>query len=113
MTPNAFANVGAVFVPFQAISSLAAEKAGKLANLQLTALETYMAVGINQCKAMAAVHSPEDFQNLASKQAELLKLLGEKAIVDMQQVLQLGNEFSHEVQNVVLESSKQAAPVAN
>lgn len=108
MTINAFApvSVESLLQPFQTISNLAAEKAGKFANIQLTALETYLAVGINQCKAAAAVHSPEDFEALASKQAELFKLLGEKAVVDLQQIMLLGSEFSAEVQNAVLESSK-------
>jgi phasin family protein len=108
MTIKAFApvSVETLFVPFQTISNLAAEKAGKLADIQLTALETYLAVGINQCKAAAAVHSPEDFQTLAGKQQELFKLLGEKALVDMQQIMLLGSEFGAQVQNVVLESSK-------
>jgi len=108
MTLNAFApvSVESLLAPFQTISNLAAEKAGKFANIQLTALETYLAVGINQCKAAAAVHSPEDFQALASKQAELFKLLGEKAVVDMQQLMLLGSEFGAEVQSAVLESSK-------
>ncbi|MGE5490619.1 MAG: phasin family protein [Actinomycetota bacterium] len=108
MTINAFASVSveSLLAPFQAISNLAAEKAGKLANIQLTALETYLAVGINQCKAVAAVHTPEDFQVLAGKQSELFKLLGEKAVVDMQQIMLLGSEFGAEVQNAVLESTK-------
>lgn len=108
MTIKAFApvSVETLFVPFQTISNLAAEKAGKLADIQLTALETYLAVGINQCKAAAAVQSPEDFQTLAGKQQELFKLLGEKALVDMQQIMLLGSEFGAQVQNVVLESSK-------
>lgn len=112
MTINAFAPipVEAFIAPFQTISSLAAEKAGKFANIQLTALETYLAVGINQCKAVATVHSPEDFDALASKQAELIKLLGEKAIVDLQQLMLLGSEFSAEVQSAVLESSKAVTP---
>ncbi|MBS1191889.1 MAG: hypothetical protein H6R10_3681 [Rhodocyclaceae bacterium] len=107
MKINAFAPVPVetLFAPFQAISNLAAEKAGKLANIQLTALETYLAVGINQCKAAAAVQSPEDLQALASKQTELIKLLGEKAVVDLQQLMLLGSEFGAEVQHAVLESS--------
>lgn len=116
MTINAFTPISpeTLFAPFQAISNLAAEKAGKFADIQLTALETYFAVGINQCKAAAAIHSPEDFQVLAGKQQELFKLLGEKALVDMQQIMLLGSEFGAQVQNVVLESSKPltAAPTA-
>lgn len=107
MNPQAtFAPVESFFVPLQAISTLAAEKASKLANLQLTALETYLAIGINQCKAMTAVHSAEDFQSLAAKQSELFRLLGEKAVVDMQQIMLLGTEFGNEVQSVVLEAKK-------
>lgn len=108
MTFNAFASVSvdSLLAPFQTISNLAAEKAGKFANIQLTAFETYLAVGINQCKAAVAVHSPEDLQVLASKQAELFKLLGEKAVMDMQQIMLLGSEFGAGLQNVVLESSK-------
>ncbi|HZX31411.1 MAG TPA: phasin family protein [Rhodocyclaceae bacterium] len=108
MTPNAFASVSveSLMAPFQILSNLAAEKAGKLANIQLTALETYLAVGINQCKAAVAVHTPEDFQVLAGKQSELFKLLGEKAVVDMQQIMLLGSEFGAEMQNAVLESTK-------
>lgn len=114
MTTNAFAPipVETLLAPFQTISTLAAEKASKLANIQLSALETYLAVSINQCKAAAAIHSPEDFQNLANKQAELVKLLGEKALVDFQQVMLLGQEFGAGVQSAVLESSKAAVEVA-
>lgn len=111
MTINPFAavSVESLLAPFQTISSLAAEKAGKMANIQLSALETYMAIGINQCKAAVAVHSPEDLEALAGKQAELLKLLGEKAVVDMQQMMLLGSEFGAELQNAMLESSKPLA----
>lgn len=100
MTSQAFAPVEALFGPFQTASALAAEKARKLASLQLSSIETYVSVGINQAKAVVAVNSPEDLQALAAKQSELLKLLGEKAIVDMQQYLLLGSEFGAEIQKL-------------
>lgn len=110
MTMNTFSPLAmdAVWGPLKAISNLAADKAGKFANIQLTALETYMAIGINQCKAVSSVHSTEDIQALATKQAELMKLLGEKAIVDMQQIMLLGSEFGAQVQSAVLESGQAA-----
>lgn len=114
MTIAAFAPIPVenVLGPLKAISNLAADKAGRLANIQLTALETYLAVGINQCKAAAAVHGPEDIQTLATKQAELARILGEKALMDLQQIMLLGTEFGAQIQSAVLESSQAAMPAA-
>jgi phasin family protein len=100
MTTQTFAPVEALFVPLQTVSSLAAEKAKKLATLQLSSLETYVTIGINQAKAVVAASTPEDFQALANKQTELFKLLSEKAIVDAQQIVLLGTEFGNEVQQL-------------
>lgn len=100
MTIQTFAPVEALFVPLQTVSSIAAEKAKKLASMQLASLETYVSVGINQAKAVVAANTPEDFQALATKQTELFKLLSEKAIVDMQQIVLLGTEFGTEVQKL-------------
>lgn len=100
MTIQSFAPVEALLVPFQTVSSIAADKAKKLASLQLSSLETYFSVGINQAKAVVAANSPEDFQALANKQTELFKLLSEKAVVDLQQIVLLGTEFGTEVQKL-------------
>lgn len=100
MTTQTFVPVEALFVPLQTVSNIAAEKAKKLASLQLSSLETYVSVGINQAKAVVAASTPEDFQALANKQTELFKLLSEKAIVDMQQIVLLGTEFGNEVQKL-------------
>lgn len=113
MTAQAFAPMEALIVPFQNVSALAAEKAKQLASLQLSSLETYMSVGINQAKAVVAVNSPEDFQNLATKQTELFKLLSEKAIVDMQQIVLIGTEFGNEIQKLFEGGKVPEAPVVN
>lgn len=114
MTAQAYPSVEALFIPFQTVSSIAADKAKKLASLQLASLETYVSVGINQAKAVVAASSPEDFQALATRQTELFKLLSEKAIVDLQQVVLLGTEFGSEVQKLFdNESATQAATTVN
>lgn len=108
MSTQAFAPVEALFIPLQTVSTIAADKAKKLAGLQLASLETYFSVSINQAKAVVAANTPEDFQALANKQTELFKLLSEKAVVDFQQIVLLSTEFGNEVQKVF--DGKQALP---
>lgn len=108
MTAQTHVPVEALFVPFQIVSNIAAEKAKKLATLQLASLETYVSVGINQAKAVVSASSPEDFQALANKQSELFKLLSEKALVDIQQFVLVGTEFGNEVQKIF--ETKPATP---
>lgn len=112
MTTQAFPSLDSLIVPLQTVSALAAEKTKQLASLQLSSLETYVSVGINQAKAVVAVNSPEDFQNLATKQTELFKLLSEKAIVDLQQIVLIGTEFGNEIQKL-FDGKTPAAPIVN
>lgn len=99
MTTKTFASAAALFAPFQG-SALAAEKTRQLLDLQLSSLEAYFSVGINQARALIACNGPEDFEILAGKQAELFKLLGEKAMLDLQQAVSIGNEFGSEMQQL-------------
>lgn len=111
MTDPNFPPATALFAPFQTASALAAAKTRKLLGMQLSSLETYFSVGVNQARALIAVNSPEDFEMLAGKQAELIRLLSEKAIVDMQQFVLLGSELGAEMQQL-FDSGKTKAVVA-
>lgn len=106
-------SVEALFAPLQTVSNIAADKAKKLASLQLSSLEAYFTASINQARAVVAANGPQDFQALAAKQAELVKLLSEKAIGDMQQMVLLGTEFGNEMQKAFDKSAATPAATAN
>lgn len=100
MSAQAFASLEALFVPLQNASTLAAEQAKKVANLQLSSLESYVNLGFSQAKAAVALASPEEFQSFAGRQGEVLREMNDRAMSDLQQWVNLGTDFGSEIQKL-------------
>ena len=89
-----FANVSDVFVvPTVKTNKLAVDHLEKLIAFQMSALQSYVDIGVGQLKAAAEVSSPEDAQDFFKKQLEVSAKLRQKVLDDLKALTDLGNGF--------------------
>lgn len=112
---KSFANAEQLVQPVIKANKLAVTNLEKLVSFQMSAMQTYVDMGMEQLKAAAEVNSPQSFQSFWSKQVELSNVLRQKVLDDTKALVDLGNgmkdEFTKLAEDNVKEIS-QAAPKA-
>ncbi len=98
----------AAFAPFQKLNALGVENVEKLAALQINRLETYSKLGISQLKAALAVQDADSLKTFLEDQQEVAKTVREELVADAKSVVELGEKFTAEAQNVAKESFEAA-----
>ena len=92
--------------PVQQLNRLIVDNAEKLVALQIASVQSYYALGFSHLKALLEVHDTEALQAYIGKQGEFVKSVNERLAGDAKAVVELGSDFSAEVQKLGQESVK-------
>jgi len=65
----------------------------KLAAYQIDSLKTFSELGVSQLKAVVEVRDVEGFQNLVSKQTDVLREVGDRLMSDFKAIFKMGTDF--------------------
>jgi len=101
-----------LLAPVKEFNKLAVANVEKLAQLQVSSLQEYSALGIAQLKAFSEVNDPASLQDYVGKQSEFLKTVGEKLASDARAVAELSKEFNAGAQQLAKESVEALAAKA-
>jgi len=81
----------------------------KAAAYQIDSLKTYSRLGVSQMKAVAEVRNVEGFQNLLSKQTDVLREVGDHLLADFKALSKIGADFVSQSSKVDAEAADVAA----
>ena len=114
MFSKPFANVETMMEPMIKSNKLAVAQLERLVSFQMSALQSYVDIGLEQIKSAAEINSPQTMQAFMSKQVEVGNVLRQKMLDDTKALVDLGNgmkdEFTKLAEDNVKEFNNKAAP---
>ena len=93
-----------MLAPVKEFNKLAVANVEKLAQLQLSSLKEYSALGIAQLKALSEISGPASLQEYVGKQTAFMKSVSEKMSSDARAVAEISKEFGASAQQIAKES---------
>ena len=97
MFNKTFANVNTLVEPAVKANKLALANFEKLVNFQMTSMQAYVDMGMNQLRAVSEIDSPKAAQAYMGKQMEATNALRQRMVDDTQALFELGNGFKDEM----------------
>ncbi len=111
MFSKTFANTENLVEPMIKANKLAVINLEKLVSFQMTALQSYVDLGLEQIKAAAEVNSPQTLQAFWSKQVEVANVLRQKMLDDTKALVDLGNGMKDEITKLAEDNVKEISKV--
>ena len=101
-----------MMTPFKELNALAIENAEKFVDIQIKAIEQHSKLGTEQLKQAASIKDVDGLRDYMNKQADVIKQFADRTVADTQAVVELGNNYSAEVQRVMQDAMKNGNGVA-
>ena len=95
------AQVDKFFAPVRELNALAVENVEKVIGIQMKYIEDSAKLGIESLKGAAAISDVDGLKDYLTKQAEVSKELSERALSDSKTVMELGKNYTSEVQKIM------------
>lgn len=115
MFSKSFSNMEGMIEPMLKTNKLAVAQLERLVSFQMSTLQSYVDLGLEQMKSAAEINGPQSLQAFWSKQVEVGSALRQKLLDDTKTLVDLGNgmkdEFTKLAEDNVKEFTK-AAPKA-
>lgn len=87
--------------PIKQINELTVKNFESIAQIQIKAAEENMKSSIDQVKNVSTVKDADSWKDYLNSQAEFTQKLGERFIDNTRNVVELGNAYNNEVQQIV------------
>ncbi|HET8701288.1 MAG TPA: phasin family protein [Nitrococcus sp.] len=97
------ASFGQFLAPARKFNSLIIENAGKVAEFQINAAQSYTDIGLKRFREALRVSNVADLQRLMASQNETNRTLAAKFLADTHMLVNLGQDFSKEIQKFLAE----------
>ncbi|MCB1774246.1 MAG: phasin family protein [Gammaproteobacteria bacterium] len=108
-----FASASAEFLaPVQSLNTLAIATMEKAVDLQLALARKYADVVLESAKAANAVKDVDGAKSFADAQAEVVRKTVEDVVTDSKAFVELGTEYSNEVQAILKASAEKVGKLA-
>ena len=88
-----FAQIETFVEPVIKANKVAVTNLEKLVNFQMSAMQAYVDMGLDQLRAVAEINSPQTLQAFMSKQVEASNVLRQKVLDDTKALVDLSNGF--------------------
>lgn len=115
MFTKSFANVEGMMEPVVKTNKLAVAQLERLVSFQMSTMQTYVDLGLEQLRAIAEINSPQSLQAFWGKQVEVANSLRQKVLDDTKALVDLGNGMKDEFTKLAEDNAKEftkAAPKA-
>lgn len=112
MFSKPFANAETMLEPMMKANKLAVANVEKLVNFNMTAMQAYVDMGLEQMKSAAEVNSPQTLQAFWSKQIETANVVRQKMMDDAKALADLGNGMKDEFAKLTEDNVKEMAKAA-
>lgn len=112
MFSKTFVNTETMLEPVMKANKMAVTNVEKLVNFNMSAMQSYVDMSLEQLRAAAEINSPQTLQAFWSKQIETANVVRQKMLDDTKALVDLGNgmkdEFAKLAEDNVKELSKTA-----
>lgn len=102
-----FAQAENFIEPIVKANKVALTNLEKLVNFQMSALQSYVDLGMEQLRAASEINSPQALQTYMSKQVETSNVLRQKLLDDAKALVDLGNGFKDEFAKLAEDNVKE------
>jgi len=87
--------------PLKEINNLTVKNIETVVDMQLKNVEETAKVGLEQVKGVSAINDADSWKSYLNTQAEVTQQFNERLVENARTVVELGNAFTNEVQQIV------------
>ncbi|MCB1715678.1 MAG: phasin family protein [Candidatus Competibacteraceae bacterium] len=102
-----FAQAENFIEPIVKANKVALTNLEKLINFQMSAMQSYVDLGMEQLRAASEINGPQALQTYMSKQVETSNVLRQKLLDDTKALVDLGNGFKDEFAKLAEDNVKE------
>jgi len=107
-----FAQAETLLEPVMKTNKLAISNLEKLVSFQMSAMQAYVDLGLEQLRAATEINSPQTLQAFMSKQVETSNVVRQKMLDDTKALVDMGNGFKDELTKLAEANVKEFAKAA-